>query len=143
MIDMGVIIAEIWKKLARVDELVKTIEMDQSRESGAGHGQECYYCHEPTNDLHGNPGLWSIPMSHSDDVGRAKWHHMKCIYVRLEATAILEDALTDIACFDDGAANLLLEANDSYEGFADPESVEIARRAIKLFRLAETKFKNA
>jgi hypothetical protein len=66
-----------------------------------GHGKPCYYCGEPCNCLHGNPGLWAIPLCHADDPGRVKWHHIRCVTRRLiengghEAAARLRIELTE------------------------------------------------
>jgi hypothetical protein len=47
-------------------------------------GKPCHYCGEPVNALAGNPGLWPIVMSHSDEPGVPKIHHMSCVQVRLD-----------------------------------------------------------
>ncbi len=59
-------------------------ELRQARERFEGHGKPCYYCGEATNDLDGNPGMWSICLSHSDEPGVAKWHHEQCVNARLQ-----------------------------------------------------------
>ena len=48
------------------------------------HGKPCYYCKEPVNALAGNPGLWPIVMSHRDEPGVPKIHHMSCVQERLD-----------------------------------------------------------
>lgn len=44
----------------------------------------CYYCGEPTNSLAGNPGMWSLHFTHSDEPGKVKPHHVSCVQARLE-----------------------------------------------------------
>jgi hypothetical protein len=48
-----------------------------------GHGKPCYYCGQPISALAGNPGLWPVALTHSDDPGVAKWHHARCVEARL------------------------------------------------------------
>lgn len=48
-----------------------------------GHDQPCYYCKQPCNDLAGDPGLWSIPLTHPEEPGVVKWHHIRCVSERL------------------------------------------------------------
>ncbi len=48
-----------------------------------GHNEPCYYCGEPCSSVAGNPGKWPIPLSHRDDPGRVKWHHIGCVSERL------------------------------------------------------------
>jgi hypothetical protein len=48
------------------------------------HGEPCYYCGKPTNDLAGNPAEWSVVLSHADEPGVAKAHHAGCVNERLE-----------------------------------------------------------
>lgn len=43
----------------------------------------CYYCGKETNDLSGNPGDWSIPLTHRDEPGKVKYHHISCVSERL------------------------------------------------------------
>ena len=48
-----------------------------------GHGEACYYCGEECNSLAGNPGRWPIPLTHPDEPGVVKWHHIRCVSERL------------------------------------------------------------
>ncbi len=48
-----------------------------------GHGVPCYYCHKPCDGLAGNPSKWPIPLTHKDDPGKVKWHHIGCVMSRL------------------------------------------------------------
>jgi hypothetical protein len=48
-----------------------------------GHGKPCYYCGELCNSLASFGGLSPIPLCHSDDPGKVKWHHTKCVSARL------------------------------------------------------------
>jgi hypothetical protein len=50
-----------------------------------GHEQPCYYCGEPCNALAGNPGLWPVGLHHREDPGVVKWHHDRCVSLRLDA----------------------------------------------------------
>ena len=49
-----------------------------------GHNEPCYFCKRPCNSLHGNPGLWPIPLCHTDEPGVVKWHHTICVMERLQ-----------------------------------------------------------
>ncbi len=60
----------------------------EERKPLQGHGEPCYYCGKPVNNLAGNPGLWSVELCHLDAPGRVKRHHVSCVserLVRLEA----------------------------------------------------------
>lgn len=48
-----------------------------------GNDQPCYYCGEPCNSLAGNPGVWPIHLTHKDDPGKVKWHHIGCVQKNL------------------------------------------------------------
>lgn len=52
-----------------------------------GHDEPCYYCSKPCNSLAGNPNEWAIPLCHSDDPGKVKWHHIGCVSARLRSGA--------------------------------------------------------
>jgi hypothetical protein len=54
------------------------------------HGESCYYCSVVCNALAGNPSFWPIPLAHSDEPGKVKWHHMGCVSSRLEQLANLQ-----------------------------------------------------
>jgi hypothetical protein len=55
-----------------------------------GHDEPCYYCGIPCNNLIGNPGMWSIPLCHSDEPGKVKWHHIGCVSMRLGKLELIE-----------------------------------------------------
>lgn len=76
----------------------KDAEIERLTKRPEGHAQQCYYCHEPTNDLAGNPGMRSIALSHPEDPGVVKWHHEKCVSERLLSTETehLEEDLSTI-----------------------------------------------
>ena len=59
------------------------IEQAMGFKENAGHNQECYYCHKATNLYAGNPSEWPIYLSHRDEPGKIKWHHMGCVTERL------------------------------------------------------------
>jgi hypothetical protein len=48
-----------------------------------GHNEPCYYCGKPCNSFAGYPSEWPIPLSHSDEPGKVKWHHTGCVSKRL------------------------------------------------------------
>lgn len=48
-----------------------------------GHGDPCYYCGKPCNNLAGNPDLWALRFCHADDPGVTKSHHTGCVRQRL------------------------------------------------------------
>lgn len=54
-----------------------------------GHDQPCYYCEKQTSDIAGDPGMWSVALCHTDDPGKIKWHHQRCIFERLEQLTAL------------------------------------------------------
>lgn len=49
----------------------------------SGHDEPCYYCNEKCNNLAGNPSEWAVSLSHRDEPGKAKWHHVGCVTKRL------------------------------------------------------------
>jgi hypothetical protein len=55
-----------------------------------GNNKPCYYCGKPCNSLAGDPSKWPIPLCHSDDPGKVKWHHIGCVSERLEQLAALQ-----------------------------------------------------
>jgi len=66
---------------------------------------DCYYCGKPTESIGAaNPGLWPVFLCHTDDPGRPKPHHVKCIDERLReldrlraAIAVKDEALKQAA----------------------------------------------
>ena len=48
-----------------------------------GHDKPCYYCGQPCDGLAGNPNKWPIPLTHRDEPGVVKWHHIGCVSRRL------------------------------------------------------------
>lgn len=70
-----------------------TAERDALLAGNRGHGQPCYYCQEPCNDLAANPGKWSIPLCHAEDPGKIKWHHTGCVSSRLAERDALRAAV--------------------------------------------------
>ena len=52
----------------------------------------CYYCNEPTESNAGNPGLWPVLLCHSDDPGKVKHHHVRCVSNRLAEFERLKEA---------------------------------------------------
>lgn len=56
---------------------------ERLREEDNGHGKPCYYCGLQCSSLSGNPGMWPIVLSHSDEPGVPKYHHMACVNQRL------------------------------------------------------------
>lgn len=56
---------------------------DKLRETEEKKDGACYYCGEKTNSFAGNPGLWPVRLCHVDEPGKAKYHHAKCISIRL------------------------------------------------------------
>lgn len=55
-----------------------------------GNGEPCYYCDEPCDGWAGNPSKWPIPLTHKNDPGKVKWHHIGCVSVRLMENVFLE-----------------------------------------------------
>ncbi len=43
----------------------------------------CTFCGEPTNNLAGNPGRWSLQFTHPDGSGLVRDHHVQCVQDRL------------------------------------------------------------
>lgn len=39
--------------------------------------------------------MWAIPLCHSDEPGKIKWHHIGCVSIRLHKLEILEKAIAD------------------------------------------------
>ena len=58
-------------------------EMDDAMR-GRAHNKPCYYCSKPINSLAGDPGEWPIVMSHPDEPGVPKFHHMSCVQDHLD-----------------------------------------------------------
>jgi hypothetical protein len=88
-----------------------------------GHGEPCYYCTKPINDLAANPGLWGIFLCHEDEPGVIKWHHVECVSNRLADLQKLKHAI----CPDDSITDvdILIEELESERGVAK----NIERRA--------------
>jgi hypothetical protein len=63
-------------------ELAEALDRYPSR-STEGHGEACYYCGEKCNSLAFNPGRWPIPLTHPNEPGVVKWHHIRCVSERL------------------------------------------------------------
>lgn len=74
-------------------------------EAYEGHHKECYYCGKECNALAGNPSEWPIPLTHKDEPGKSKWHHIGCVSERLiengshEAAKQLRLQLTEVQNF--------------------------------------------
>lgn len=60
-----------------------------------GHGKPCFYCGESCDGLAGNPGLWPIPFPHKDAPGVVKWHHMQCVYRRVNENERLQHLIKE------------------------------------------------
>lgn len=78
--------ASIYQKeiFAALSELIDLRAKHAKPSNIEGHDQPCYYCKEPCNGFAGNPSLWPIPLSHNDEPGKAKWHHVGCVSERLQ-----------------------------------------------------------
>lgn len=48
-----------------------------------GHGESCYYCGQPIDNLAGDPGRWEVGLCHADDPGVVKRHHAACVDKRI------------------------------------------------------------
>lgn len=59
-----------------------------------GHDEPCYFCKEKCDSLSANPGRWPIPLCHSDEPGKVKWHHVGCISDRLEELHTLQNRIS-------------------------------------------------
>lgn len=49
----------------------------------SGEDASCYYCGEACEPFSGNPSRWPIPLTHRDEPGKVKWHHIGCVTERL------------------------------------------------------------
>ena len=58
-----------------------------------GHNQPCHYCKELCDCLAGNPGRWAIPLTHKEEPGVVKWHHIDCVSNRLDMIPVLASLL--------------------------------------------------
>lgn len=56
-----------------------------------GHDEPCYYCGMLCNSFIGNPSMWPIPLCHSDEPGKVKWHHTGCVSLRLDKLQKMEE----------------------------------------------------
>lgn len=69
---------------ATLDEAPKAIyAIAQRHFQPDGHGEPCYYCGKPCDNLAAAP-IYAIQLMHSDDPGVMKWHHASCVMDRLE-----------------------------------------------------------
>ena len=57
--------------------------------------KNCYYCGVVCNDYSCNPSDWSIPLCHSDEPGKVKYHHIGCVSKRLEKLRQIETILNN------------------------------------------------
>lgn len=46
--------------------------------------ESCYYCIDPCDALSGDPGSWPIAFPHREDPGVVRYHHSRCVTVRLD-----------------------------------------------------------
>ncbi len=58
-------------------------QLDSLNAQGNGHEKPCYYCGKTCDRLAANPSEWPIPLCHSDDPGKVKFHHIGCVSERL------------------------------------------------------------
>lgn len=65
-----------------------------------GHNAPCHYCGEKCNSLHGSPSMWPVPLTHRDNPGVVKWHHIGCVTERLieNNQSLIEDARLGQQC---------------------------------------------
>ncbi len=93
-LDELVRVAEFWKsRYYEVAATIARLEAELRQEQYGlkqGHDALCYYCGEKCNSLAANPFVWPIPLSHADDPGVVKWHHIGCVSDRLHSAARLE-----------------------------------------------------
>lgn len=67
-----------------------------------GHSMPCYYCGQPCDGIAASPGRWPIPLTHADDPGVVKWHHIECVTARLNAL----DGAREVLAFIEARATL-------------------------------------
>lgn len=78
--------------LASLLERRERVAVEVALRSRESHGQPCYYCGKPTDDLAGDPGQWGVGLSHMDAPGVLKWHHAGCMAERLVNRTTIERA---------------------------------------------------
>lgn len=49
-----------------------------------GHGEQWYFCTELCDSLAGDPGEWPIGFPHKENPGVVRYHHSRCVTVRLD-----------------------------------------------------------
>ena len=94
----------------------------EGEELSEGHGQPCYYCGKPCNNLTGRCGQWAVGLCHEDEPGVVKWHHDQCVSERLAAlTAAQQEAATAKARIErlEAALRNVVEGYDGWLAFCD------------------------
>ena len=94
----------------------------EGEELSEGHGQPCYYCGKPCNNLTGRCGQWAVGLCHEDEPGVVKWHHDQCVSERLAAlTAAQQEAATAKARIErlEAALRNVVEGYDGWVAFCD------------------------
>ena len=78
-------LAWVWTYVKVIESELRRLDFDNLnlRENWRREDKPCYYCGEKTNRLAGNPDLWPLYFCHSDEPGKAKSHHVKCVTERL------------------------------------------------------------
>lgn len=97
---------EFYPEIERLNVLVKFLERN-------GHEAPCYYCEKPCNALAGNPSQWPIPLTHSDDPGQVKWHHIGCVMARVDQVESLKEENAHFAWRDKDKNKLITELADA------------------------------
>ncbi len=87
-----------------VDQDVKALGpflAEQEPDETNGHGQPCFICGEPCNNLIGNPTKWATALVYPNTDGIVEWHHAGCVVEKLQQaeqreTALREECLTSV-----------------------------------------------
>lgn len=75
-----------------------------------GHDKPCYYCAELCDGLSGDPGKWPIRLTHKDEPGVMKYHHTKCVQMKLIENASTIDLFKELMKrYDDDSVKVLPE----------------------------------
>lgn len=81
--DNARLIAEVAEHRTRADTAEHALNLKSL------HGEPCYYCGKPTNDLAGDPSEWTVVLCHEDAPGVGKAHHEGCVFRRLQSASAL------------------------------------------------------
>lgn len=97
------------------------------------HGEPCFYCKEPIDNLAADPGKWNCgPLTQADDPGRVRPHHVRCVAERLARAEALEaehdmlKKMVRLACDEDGMLAKLTHERNALQA-ALKEILELSR----------------